>query len=84
MLHTVRMPVCQICWDTPIDVWGRELITNAWQKNGSNHYEYHCPDCNTTQAFEIPCEDAMEKVTTGMVLLAWLKAAWKGKVNDGD
>ena len=53
--ETVRLPICKSC-DNTVDVWNNESITNVWQKNGYNHYDYVCPDCESDQSFKIEIE----------------------------
>lgn len=40
-----RKPLCLICMEM-VDIWKEDdLMTDAWQKNGKNHFEFRCPKC---------------------------------------
>lgn len=73
MVVNVQMPICEICEDNPINIWEKDMVTNAWQKGGCNHYEYVCPDCGTTQQMEIPLEDKSNDTPLGLEIWRLMK-----------
>jgi uncharacterized Zn finger protein len=39
-------PVCHQC-GIENDVWIKERVVDAWQKDGFNNFQYNCSECGT-------------------------------------
>ena len=48
--------VCGVCLREE-DVFMDETVTNAWQKNGKNYYEFKCKVCGTMNVLEFNVQD---------------------------
>ena len=60
---------CMICED-PIDIWKDELVEDAYQKDGCNHYTYTCPDCGITNTHSIPYGEEAPAMTFESMIFA--------------
>jgi hypothetical protein len=76
MFETTKNPICPIC-NVTVNVWSNELISNAWQKGGNNHFDYDCPDCDVMQSFHIPIDGEIENLPPGQVFTRWVLSKLK-------
>jgi len=55
-MEDIKYPNCTNC-HAVIDLWAHELVTDAYQKDGYNHYTFLCPICKTEQKVSIPIQE---------------------------
>jgi hypothetical protein len=63
MNYSIFYPTCVKC-STVVDIWNNRLVSDAYQKNGVNRYEFTCPECDEKQVFSIPVEDYEKPVVS--------------------
>ena len=56
MKYSVLYPTCIKC-GIAVDIWSTKLVSDAYQKDGVNYYEFTCPECKEKQSFSIPIQD---------------------------
>lgn len=56
MADDVKYPNCEKC-HVVIDIWAYNLVEDAYQKDGYNHYTFHCPACGHKQKLAIPVQE---------------------------
>jgi hypothetical protein len=73
MNEDIKYPNCTNCY-VVIDLWNLNIITNAWQKDGNNHYSFLCPACKSPQEIIISVEDTPPAAEgLGMELLKFIR-----------
>lgn len=55
-MEDIKYPNCVNCIAV-LDVWKLGIITDAFQKDEANHYEFTCPHCKTKQVLTIPLQE---------------------------
>ena len=60
---------CIVCED-PVDIWKNELVTDAYQKDGVNHFTFMCP-CGVSNTKTIPLEDVPSTMTYDSIMDAF-------------